>query len=82
VIVNFSVEFQARHAVEDIRKQVATTAAVLRDGHEREVPIAGLVRGDIIRLKAGDLVPADAHLLDAKDLHVRECRVHLLDSIH
>jgi Mg2+-importing ATPase len=72
VIVNFYVEFQARHAVEDIRKQVATTAAVLRDGQELEVPVAELVPGDIIRLNAGDLVPADGRLLDAKDLHVRE----------
>ena len=60
VVVNFYVEFQARHAVEDIRKQVATTAAVLRDGHELELPIAELVPGDIVRLNAGDLAPADA----------------------
>jgi Mg2+-importing ATPase len=66
------VEFQARHAVEDIRKQVATTAAVLRDGKELELPVAELVPGDIIRLNAGDLAPADARLLDSKDLHVRE----------
>jgi Mg2+-importing ATPase len=72
VIVNFYVEFQARHAVEDIRKQVATTAAVLRDGNELELPVAELVPGDIVRLNAGDLVPADARLIDAKDLHVRE----------
>jgi Mg2+-importing ATPase len=72
VVVNFYVEFQARHAVEDIRKQVATTAAVLRDGHELELPIAELVPGDIVRLNAGDLAPADGRLLDAKDLHVRE----------
>jgi Mg2+-importing ATPase len=72
VVVNFYVEFQARHAVEDIRKQVATTAAVLRDGHELELPVAELVPGDIVRLHAGDLAPADARLLDAKDLHVRE----------
>src|ERR1039457_5683615 len=72
VIVNFYTEFQARHAVEDIRKQVATTAAVLRDGHEAELPTAELVPGDIVRLNAGDLAPADARLLDAKDLHVRE----------
>jgi len=72
VLVNFYVEFQARHAVEDIRKQVATTAAVVRDGKEQELPVADLVRGDIIRLNAGDLAPADARLLDAKDLHVRE----------
>lgn len=72
VLVNFYVEFQARHAVEDIRKQVATTAAVLRDGHELELPVAELVPGDIVRLNAGDLVPADARLLEARDLHVRE----------
>jgi Mg2+-importing ATPase len=72
VIVNFYVEFQARHAVEEIRKQVATTAAVLRDGRELELPIAELVPGDIVRLNAGDLAPADARLLDTKDLHVRE----------
>ncbi|MGA9628152.1 MAG: magnesium-translocating P-type ATPase [Bryobacteraceae bacterium] len=72
VVVNFYVEFQARHAVEDIRKQVATTAAVVRDGHEQELPVAELVPGDIVRLNAGDLAPADARLLDSKDLHVRE----------
>jgi P-type Mg2+ transporter len=72
VMVNFYVEFQARHAVEDIQKQVATTAAVLRDGHELDLPIAELVPGDVVRLNAGDLAPADARLLDAKDLHVRE----------
>jgi Mg2+-importing ATPase len=72
VVVNFYMEFQARHAVEDIRKQVAITAAVLRDGHELELPIAELVPGDVIRLNAGDLAPADARLLDSKDLHVRE----------
>jgi Mg2+-importing ATPase len=72
VIVNFYVEFQARHAVADIARQVARTAAVLRDGHELELPIAELVPGDIVRLNAGDLAPADGRLLDAKDLHVRE----------
>ncbi len=72
VVVNFYVEFQARHAVEDIKKQVATTAAVLRDGKMIELPVAGLVPGDIVKLNAGDLVPADARLLESKDLQVRE----------
>jgi Mg2+-importing ATPase len=72
VLLNFVMEFQARHAVESIRKQVATTAAVLRDGKELELPVAELVPGDIVRLNAGDLVPADCRLLDAKDVHVRE----------
>ena len=48
------------------------TAAVVRDGREQKLPIAALVRKDIVRLNAGDLAPADARLLEAKDLHVRE----------
>ncbi len=72
VLLSFFMEFQARHAVEEIRKQVATTAAVLRDGREQELPVAELVPGDVVRLNAGDLVPADARLLEVKDLHVRE----------
>jgi len=35
VLLNFFMEFQAQHAVEEIRKQVATTAAVMRDGREQ-----------------------------------------------
>jgi Mg2+-importing ATPase len=72
VLLNFFMEFQAQHAVEEIRKQVATTAAVIRDGREQEMPVADLVPGDIIQLNAGDLVPADARLLSVKDLQVRE----------
>jgi len=72
VLLNFLMEFQARHAVEEIQKQIAITAAVMRDGREEQLPVAELVPGDIVRLKAGDLVPADARLLDVKDLHVRE----------
>ncbi len=72
VFLNFFMEYQARHAAEEIQKQVATTAAVLRDGKEIEVPVAELVPGDIVRLNAGDLIPADGRLLSAKDLHVRE----------
>jgi len=72
VLLNFFMEFQARHAIEAIREQVATTAAVVRDGREQDLPIADLVPGDVVKLNAGDLVPADARLLDVKDLQVRE----------
>lgn len=53
VMLNFFMEFQARHAVEAIRKQVATTAAVVRDGREEEIPTVDLVPGDIVKLNAG-----------------------------
>jgi Mg2+-importing ATPase len=72
VFMNFYQAFQARHAVEELRRQVASTAAVVRDAKEQELPLAGIVPGDIVKLNAGDLVPADCRLLDAKDLHVRE----------
>ncbi|MBN9614335.1 MAG: magnesium-translocating P-type ATPase [Acidobacteriales bacterium 59-55] len=72
VLLNFLMDFQARHAVEEIQKQIAITAIVMRNGQFVDLPTADLVPGDVIQLKAGDLVPADARLLDVKDLHVRE----------
>lgn len=72
VVLDYFQEYQARRAAETLRKQVASTAAVIRDGKEQELPVSMLAPGDIIKLNAGDLVPADARLLDAKDLHVRE----------
>lgn len=71
-LVNFYQSFQARRAVEELRSQVAAKASVVRDGREQEIAIADLVPGDIISLNAGDLVPADARLLEEKDLQVRE----------
>src|SRR5262249_8320324 len=50
----------------------APTATVLRDGHWGSIPRRHVVPGDVIRLAAGDLIPADAFLLTAQDLHVQE----------
>jgi cation-transporting P-type ATPase I len=50
----------------------AVTARVLRDGREQTVPAAELVVGDIIVLGAGDVVPADCRLLDARALQIDE----------
>lgn len=72
VFLNFLMEFQARHAVEEIQKQIAITASTTRDGRRVELATTELVPGDVIQLKAGDLVPGDARLIDVRDLHVRE----------
>ena len=72
VILNFYQVFQAQRAVKDLREQVALTATVIRDGADRQIPVTDLVPGDVIRLAAGSLVPADARLLEENDLHVRE----------
>jgi Mg2+-importing ATPase len=51
---------------------VNTTATVVRDGRDAEAPLKLLVPGDIIRLAAGDMVPADVRVLAAKDLFLNQ----------
>ena len=72
VAVNFAQTFRSRRAAEHLRATVAPTATVLRDGTFAEIPRAEVVPGDLIRLSAGDLVPADARLCEARDLHVQQ----------
>jgi Mg2+-importing ATPase len=72
VFMNSYQSFQAGRAMQELRSQVAATASVVRDGREQETSVANLVPGDIIKLNAGDLVPADARLIEAKDLQVRQ----------
>lgn len=63
---------RAERAARALEAQVAPTALVLRDGHWAERPRRTVVVGDVVRLVAGDMVPADARLLEARDLHVSE----------
>jgi len=72
VALNFIQTFRSQRAVDRIRKEVAPTASVLRDGNWVEIPRREVVPGDVIRLAAGDLVPADADLVQARDLHVQQ----------
>ena len=72
VAVNFIQTFRSQQAANRLRATVAPTATVLRDGAFSDVHRADVVPGDVVRLGAGDLVPADARLLAAKDLHVQE----------
>ncbi len=64
--VNFVQTFRSQQAADRLRATVAPTATVLRDGVFSEVHRADVVPGDVVRLGAGDLVPADARLLEAK----------------
>jgi Mg2+-importing ATPase len=70
--LNFWQTFRSERAVTRLREQIAPTATVRRDGAWIEVPRRFLVVGDVVRLSAGDLVPADARLLDSVDLHVQQ----------
>jgi Mg2+-importing ATPase len=72
IALNFVQTHRSQRAVEQLRAKVALTALALRDGKWGEIPRRELVPGDIIRLVAGDLVPADARLLHAVYLHVQQ----------
>lgn len=71
-MLNFVQTSRSQNAVEKVRADVAPTASVLRDGTWLELPRRAVVPGDIIRLAAGDLVPAVARLVQASDLHVQQ----------
>jgi Mg2+-importing ATPase len=70
--LNFSQTYRSRRAAERLREGVAPTATVLRDDRWIELPRREIVPGDLVRLSAGDLVPADASLESARDLHTQE----------
>jgi Mg2+-importing ATPase len=72
VALNFFQAARSQRAADHLRASVTPTATVLRDGAWQELPRRELVPGDIIRLSAGDLVPADARLIEAHDLHVQQ----------
>ncbi|MGN6105905.1 MAG: magnesium-translocating P-type ATPase [Kofleriaceae bacterium] len=63
---------RSARAVTRLQQQISPTATTLRDGAWQEVPRGEIVAGDVIRLGAGDMIPADARLLEATDLHVQQ----------
>jgi len=70
--LDFAQTHKSENAVRQLRDRVAPTATVLRDGKWQETPRVRVVPGDVVRLSAGDLVPADARLLDSRDLYVQQ----------
>ncbi|HYW94206.1 MAG TPA: plasma-membrane proton-efflux P-type ATPase [Bacteroidales bacterium] len=69
-VVGFIEEHQADNAVEALKKKLALNARVLRDGEWRTLPSKEVMPGDIIRVRLGDIVPADAVLTDDAILQV------------
>ena len=65
-------ELKAGRALASLQQLAAPAALVTRAGRQRRLPASELVPGDIIHLRAGDRVPADARLLAAADLEVEE----------
>jgi P-type Mg2+ transporter len=72
VALNFTQAYRSQQAARRLREQVGQTATVTRDGVMRELPVRLVVPGDVIHLKAGDLVPADSRLVFTRDLFLNE----------
>ncbi len=72
VLVEIFTEYRAKKAVNALRRLTPATARVLRDGTTSEILAAQLVPGDILILGTGDLVPADARLLESYGLEADE----------
>jgi H+-transporting ATPase len=71
-VVGFWQEKKADNAIELLKQKLALKARVLRDGSWQEVSARELVPGDIIRIRLGDIVPADAKLVKGDYLQVDE----------
>ena len=72
VSLRFFQEVRADAAAAKLKAMIHVTATVIRDGKEREIPLAELVTGDVIRLAAGDMIPADIRLLSCRDLFLTQ----------
>jgi Mg2+-importing ATPase len=71
-LLGFAQEYRADAAVAALRRRLALTVRVLRDGVEQVVPAGAVVPGDVILLSAGNLVPGDGLVLEARDFLLTE----------
>jgi len=69
-VVGFWEEYQAGNAIDALKAKLAVKARVKRNGHWCSIESRELVPGDIIRIRLGDIVPADARLLDGDEIEL------------
>jgi len=72
VSINFGQTYRSQQAIARLRENVTPTATVLRDGNWQEIGRHEVVPGDLVRLGAGDLIPADGQVVEARDLYVQQ----------
>ena len=70
--IRFFQELKSDQAASNLSSLIVNTATVIRDGQESEVPIDELVVGDLVKLSAGDMLPADVLLLESRDFFVQQ----------
>ena len=71
-IVGFIQEGKAEETIESIRKMLTLQAKVIRESKRQTIDAEDLVPGDIVILKSGDKIPADARIFEVKDFKLEE----------
>ncbi len=71
-LLDFFSEYSSNKAAEKLKQLVSATSTVIRNGKEIKVPFKDLVIGDTIVLSAGDMIPADLRIIEAKDLYISQ----------
>ncbi|WP_337183726.1 magnesium-translocating P-type ATPase [Shinella sp.] len=71
-VLSFTQEYGASRAMQALTARISPKVVALRDGRETSLAVADIVPGDVVRLSAGNLIPADGILLEARDFNVSE----------
>lgn len=72
VMLSFFQEHRAGKEAEKLSEMVRPTASVYRNGKLKELPMREIVRGDVVDLSAGDIIPADLRIISCKDLFLNQ----------
>jgi len=70
--LSFYQEYRSSAAIAELKHRLALMCRIVRDGQEQNVPMSGIVPGDLVLLSAGNLVPADGLVMEAQDFLVSE----------
>lgn len=68
IVIGFMQEYSAEKTMDDLRSLSSPTASVIRSGHKKTIRSGEIVPGDVIEVKLGDTIPADARILEAMSI--------------
>ncbi len=72
VFLHYIQDLKSKKSVTELKAMVSNTTAIMRNSMVRELPLEEVVPGDIIKLSAGDIIPADVRIIDSKDLFLSQ----------